>query len=231
MNLTPDDIVFMQIGRLSINATLVFTWISMIVLVGGAWLATRNWRPDRPPSRWRNALEIIVLAIEGQVAEVSSRAMRPVIYFAGTLFLFIAIANILAIVPGFLSPVGSLSTTVALTMAVLLAVPIFSIRHQGVSHYVRQFLQPSWVLLPFNIMNEVSRAVSLAVRLYGNVMSGAVIAAILLTIAPFFFPVLMKMLGLITGVIQAYIFAILATVYIAAAMADHETVKHKESHD
>lgn len=232
MKLTPDAIVLVQIGGLNINATLLFTWIVMALLVAGSWLATRHWHPGEPPSRWRNMLEMVVLFIEQQVAEVSSHAIRPVMYFAGTLFLFIALSNIMAIVPGFRSPMGSLSTTVALTLAVLIAVPVFSIYHSGWRHYVRQFFQPVWLLLPFNLLGEMSKAISLSIRLYGNVMSGAVIVAILLTIAPFFFPILMEMLGLITGLIQAYIFAMLATVYIATAMADHDNVKQKRNqHD
>ena len=229
MQLTPDATVYYSLGWFNVNATLVFTWLVMALLVLMSWLATRNLRPDQPPSRWRNMLEQIVLLIEKQVAEVSSEAVRPVTYFAGTLFLFIALSNLLTIVPGFKAPTGSLSTTVALTIAVLVAVPAFSLVHKGAGHYLKQFLQPSWVLLPFNLLGEMSKGVSLSIRLYGNIMSGAVIAAILLSIAPFFFPVVMELLGLITGLIQAYIFAILATVYIASALADtHKPQKNKE---
>lgn len=232
MHLTPDKIVYFSVGGFDVNATIVNTWVVMALLVGISWLATRNLRPDRPPGRWRNALELIVKAIEQQVAEVNGQALRPVMYFAGTLFLFIAMSNLLLVVPGFEPPTGSLSTTLALTIAVLAAVPVFSIVHRGAGQYLRQFLQPSWVMLPFNLLSEVSKVVSLSIRLYGNIMSGTVIAAILLSIAPFFFPVVMEMLGLITGMIQAYIFAILATVYIAAGMADTRNIKSKRnSHD
>lgn len=219
MHLTPDNIIYFTLAGMPFNATIINTWIVMAILVAISYFATRNWRADRAPSPWRNALELIVKAIEQQVEEISSFAIRPVVYFAGTLFLFIALANLLTIVPGFRSPTGSLSTTLALTLAVLVAVPLFSISHYGVTHYLRQFFQPTWVMLPFNLLSEFSKAISLSVRLYGNIMSGAVIAAILLTIAPFFFPIVMELLGLLTGMIQAYIFAILATVYIASAMA------------
>ena len=161
-----------------------------------------------PPSRWRGALEFIVKTIEGQVIEVTQQKAKHVLYFAGTLFLFICMANVLAIIPGFKSPTGSLSTTVALTISVLLAVPLFGMVRFGFGHYFKSLFQPSWFMLPFNLIGEFSKAISLSIRLYGNVMSGAVIAAILLTIAPFFFPVIMQMLGLLTGFIQAYIFAI-----------------------
>lgn len=217
MQLTPDAVVYAQWGVFSLNATLINTWIVMAVLVSLSALVTRNLRPDAPPNRWRGALEWLVQLIEAQIAEVNPRSARHVIYFAGTLFLFIAMANLMAAIPGFRPPTGSLSTTVALTICVLLAVPLFAIHQSGVLAYLRHFIQPSIFILPFNLVGELSKAVSLAVRLYGNVMSGAVIAVILLGVAPFFFPVLMELLSLITGMIQAYIFAILATVYIAAA--------------
>jgi F-type H+-transporting ATPase subunit a len=122
-------------------------------------------------------------------------------------------------VPGFDTPTASLSTTAALALSVLIAVPLFGIGSRGLGGYLKTYVQPSFVMLPFNIISEFSRGISLAIRLYGNIMSGAVIAAILLGVAPFFFPVVMDMLGLLTGIIQAYIFAILATVYISTATA------------
>lgn len=220
MHLTPDDIIYFQWGSFKLNATLVFTWLVMAILVGGSYLITRNWSAKTAPSPWRNGLEMLVLLIEKQVKELSDKAVVPIVYFSGTLFLFIGLANLLAVVPGFRSPTGSLSTTLALTLAVLFAVPLFSFMHAeaGKAGYLRQLVQPSFILLPFNLLGEASKAISLAIRLYGNVMSGAVIVAILLGIAPFFFPVIMEMLGLITGIIQAYIFAILAAVYISAAL-------------
>ena len=130
--------------------------------------------------------------------------------------MFIAVCNILGIVPGFEPPTGSLSTTAALAACVFVAVPLFGIAQKGLS-YFGQYIKPSVFMLPFNIMGELSRTLALAVRLFGNVMSGSMIAAILLAIAPLIFPILMQALGLLTGLIQAYIFAILAMVYIAAA--------------
>lgn len=185
MQLTPDATIIFSLGPLDINATLVFTWLVMAVLTGVSLLVSRKLQPDAPPSLLRGALEVVVKAIEQQVSEVTDRAVRPVLYFAGTLFLFVAASNLLLVVPGFQPPTGSLSTTVALTITILLAVPVFSIRHQGLGHYLRQFIQPTWLLLPFNLIGEFSKAISLSIRLYGNVMSGAVIAAILLGVAPF----------------------------------------------
>ena len=220
MELSPDDSVILTWGALRLNATVVNTWVVMALLTGLSWLVTRRLRPDQPPGRLRNALEVLVTLIEAQIGAVTDNAVRPVMYFAGTLFLFIAGCAVLAVIPGFRSPVGSLSTTVALTLAVLLAVPIFALAHGGLRHYLGSFIRPTVLLLPFHLLGELSKAVSLSVRLYGNVMSGAVIAAILLGIAPFFFPIIMDLFGLLIGLIQAYIFTILAAVYISAAMAE-----------
>lgn len=220
IQLTPDAIVLLELGALRLNVTIVNTWVVMALLVGMSWLVTRKLRPDTPPGRWRNALETLVLLIEAQIRAITHSAVRRVMYFAGTLFLFIAGANLLALIPGFAAPTGSLSTTVALTLAVLLAVPGFAMAERGWSGYLRHLTQPTWVLLPFNILGELSRGVSLSIRLYGNVMSGAVIAAILLSIAPFFFPVVMQLFGVLVGLIQAYIFAILAAVYTSSALSE-----------
>ena len=233
MQLTPDNKIVFHIGSFAVNATIVNTWIVMAVLVGISILVTRNLRADTAPGRWRSALELIVTMIQGQIEEVTRSGARHVLYFAGTLFLFIALANVLTVIPGFATPTSSLSTTVALTISVLVAIPMFGISHGGVRQYLRTFIEPSIIMLPFNIIGEFSRGISLAIRLYGNVMSGAVIAAILLSIAPFFFPVVMDMLGLLTGFIQAYIFAILATVYISSAMAEPsvKTSEKDKNHD
>lgn len=219
MQLTPDDTIVFTILGIGINATVVNTWVIMALLVGASALVTRRPRPDVPPSRWRTALEVVVSGIVGQIAEVTQRRDPRILYFVGTLFLFIVTANLLMVVPGFDTPTASLSTTVALALSVLVAVPVFGIGSRGLGGYLKTYAEPSIIMLPFNVVSEASRGVSLAIRLYGNIMSGAVIAAILLSIAPFFFPVVMDMLGLLTGVIQAYIFAVLATVYISSATA------------
>lgn len=227
MQLSPDQTIVFTLGNWPVSATIVNTWIVMVLLVGISMLVTRRLRADKAPGRWRSALELIVTMIQGQIEEVTHSGARHVLYFAGTLFLFIAAANLLTVIPGFAAPTSSLSTTVALTLSVLVAIPLFGITNGGLRQYLHKFIEPSLIMLPFNIIGEFSRGISLAIRLYGNVMSGAVIAAILLSIAPFFFPVVMDMLGLLTGFIQAYIFAILATVYISSAMAE-TPVKNSE---
>ncbi|WP_343225605.1 F0F1 ATP synthase subunit A [Novilysobacter antarcticus] len=219
MQLSPDQTIIFMLGGIPVNATIFYTWIVMALLTGTSILVTRKLRPDVPPNRWRTTLEVIVQGIQGQIDEISVRHDRRLLYFSGTLFLFIVTSNLLMVIPGFHPPTASLSTTTALALSVLVAVPIFGIGNQGIGGYLKTWVQPSVIMLPFNIVGEFSRGVSLAIRLYGNIMSGAVIAGILLGVAPFFFPVVMDMLGLLTGVIQAYIFAILATVYISSATA------------
>ena len=219
MELTPDENIIFTLQGISITATVVNTWLIMALLTGVSMLITRNLRPDVPPNRWRTMLEVIVNGIVGQIAEITERRDPRILYFVGTLFLFIVTANLLTVVPGFDTPTASLSTTAALALSVLVAVPVFGIGSRGFFGYLKTYIEPSFVMLPFDIIGEFSRGISLAIRLYGNIMSGAVIGAILLGVAPFFFPVVMDMLGLLTGVIQAYIFAILATVYISSATA------------
>ena len=217
MTLSPDETIMFMIWGIPVNATIFYTWIVMAVLTGASMLITCNLRADVPPNRWRTALEVIVQGIQSQIEEISQGPSRHLLYFAGTLFLFVAVSNLLLVVPGFEPPTSSLSTTTALALSVLVAVPLFGITSRGIGGYFKTYLEPSFIMLPFNIISEFSRGISLAIRLYGNIMSGAVIAAILLTVAPFFFPVVMDLLGLLTGMIQAYIFAILATVYISSA--------------
>jgi F-type H+-transporting ATPase subunit a len=218
VHLSPDQIVFWQHGFLKLNATIVFTWALMLALAVGSMLITRKLATGLRRSRWQNLLEIVVTAIEKQIEEVGLREPRQYIGFLGSLFLFVASASLCTVIPGFDPPTGSLSTTVALALCVFVAVPMFGISDQGVLGYLKSYAQPTLVMLPFNIVGEASRTLALAVRLFGNMMSGAMIIAILLTITPFVFPVLLTMLGLLTGMVQAYIFFILATVYIAAAM-------------
>jgi F-type H+-transporting ATPase subunit a len=162
-------------------------------------------------------LEIVVTGIAKQIEEVGLQNPKKYIGFLGTLFLFVALASVCTIIPGYEPPTGSLSTTVALALCVLVAVPMFGIEDQGVGGYLKSYIEPTFIMLPFNIISEVSRTLALAVRLFGNMMSGAMIIGILLTITPFVFPIVMTALGLLTGMVQAYIFFILATVYIAAA--------------
>lgn len=217
MHLSPDEIVFWQYGFFKLNATIATTWALMLVLAVGAKLITRKLSTDLTRSRWQNLLEIVVTGIEQQIADVGLRNPRKYIGFLGTLFLFVAMASLCTIIPGYEPPTGSLSTTAALALCVMVAVPLFGIEDQGLAGYLKSYLKPTVIMLPFNIISEISRTLALAVRLFGNMMSGAMIIGILLSITPFIFPIVMTLLGLLTGMVQAYIFSILAAVYIAAA--------------
>jgi F-type H+-transporting ATPase subunit a len=217
MRLSPDQLVYWQHGPFKLNATIVFTWLLMIVLAAGSNLITRRLTSSPNRSRWQNVLEIIVTGIEQQIEAVGLTKPRKYLPFLGTLFLFLASAALCTIIPGYEPPTASLSTTAALALCVLVAVPLFGIMEQGIGGYLESYLQPTVIMLPFNIISECSRTLALAVRLFGNMMSGSMILAILLTITPFVFPIVMSLLGLLTGMVQAYIFGILATVYIAAA--------------
>jgi F-type H+-transporting ATPase subunit a len=215
--LTPDANIFWQWHFVKLNATIAYTWLVMGILVIGSWLVTRGLKVDPPISRLQNLLEAVVDMVRTEIAQLSGQQPDKYLTFIGTLFLFIAVCNILSVVPGFFAPTASLSTTAALAACVFVAVPLFGIAQQGLFSYLKQYAKPTLFMLPFNIIGELSRTLALAVRLFGNIMSGAKISAILLAVAPLFFPVVMHALGLLTGLIQAYIFAILAMVYIASA--------------
>src|SRR5690606_34652368 len=222
MRLSPDQIVFWEYGFININLTIVTTWALMIILVVGAWLITRNVKTDIKRSRWQNILELTVLLIRDQIKEIGLKKPDKYLGFIGTLFLFIAVSSLFTIVPWYEPPTGSLSTTAALAISVFISVPVFGIVASGFKGYLRSLIQPNFLMLPLNIIGEISRTISLAFRLFGNMMSGGLIATILISIAPFFFPIIMDALGLLMGMLQAYIFAILATVYIAAGIQNEE---------
>jgi F-type H+-transporting ATPase subunit a len=227
MKLSPDETIFWQHGILTVNLTMVTTWALMIVLVAGSWLITRNLKTGIRISRWQCMLEMIVTGMKNQISEIGLRRPKKFLGFIGTLFLFIAVANLCIVFPGYVPPTGSLSTTVALALCVFLAVPFFGILESGIRGYLKSYVQPTVIMLPFNIIGEISRTLALAVRLFGNIMSGGMIVGILLSIAPLIFPLLMTLLGLVTGLVQAYIFSILATVYIAAATQESREINTK----
>lgn len=227
MRATPDGLILWQSGFFKINGTIVFTWVVMAVLIGIALLATRNLSSGKRISRLQNLLELIVGKLRGQMREMLGRGGLKYLAFIGSLFLFISVANLLAVVPIYEPPTGSFSLTAALAISVFFAVPIFGIADAGFGGYFKQYLKPSPFMLPFNIISELSRTLSLAVRLFGNIMSGTMIVGVLLSIAPILVPLVMEVLGLIIGQIQAYIFAALATVYIGSALRSSDEQRRK----
>lgn len=219
--------------------TMINTWFVMSLLVVGAWFITRRLRREPPFSRSQHLLEFLVDAIYTQIGEITRGNARPYVPFVGTLFLFILTANVLAVLPSagawfpgglavYHPPTASLDTTTALALCVLVAVPVFTVTRRGVRHWLKGYIEPTPFMLPFNVIGDVSRTLALAVRLFGNMMSGVVIGGILLSIAPLFFPTIMQLFGLLTGAIQAYIFAVLAMVYIASAVQVQDERSHVE---
>jgi F-type H+-transporting ATPase subunit a len=221
-DISPDQVVLWQWGGVSLNATLLFTWGIMLLLVAGSFLVTRHLSSGERIPRWQNLLEIVVAGIRDQIRDIGHQDPVRYVPLVGTLFLFVGLSNLLAVVPGYVPPTASLSTTAALAVCVFIAVPLYGILATGPVDYFRQYARPTIFMLPFNVMGELSRTLALAVRLFGNMMSGTKIAAIFLALAPLFFPIVMQVLGLLTGLIQAYIFAVLAMVYIASATQAHQ---------
>jgi F-type H+-transporting ATPase subunit a len=217
VNLTSDQQILWQHGFVKLNGTIVTTWAMMLVMASGSKLITRKLATEGAISRWQGMLEIVVTGIGKQIQEAGLSQPEKYLSFLGTLFLFIATSSLCIIIPGYRPPTGSLSTTAALALCVFIAVPLFGISDQGLGGYLKTYTKPTLIMLPFNVISELSRTLALAVRLFGNMMSGVMIVGILLTITPFIFPIVMTALGLLTGMVQAYIFSILAAVYIAAA--------------
>jgi len=230
MTLSPDDIAIFSLGPWTVTATLVYSWVVMALLVVASALVTRTvTSAGADLGRGQNVLEALVAFLLDQIRDITNQDPEPYLPFVGTLFLFIVTSNVLSVVPGFEPPTGSLTTAAALALCVFVAVPAFGIRKLGWRTYLGNYLRPTPFLLPFTIIGELSRTLALAVRLFGNVMSGSVIAVILLSVAPLLFPVIMQAFGLLIGVIQAYIFAILAIVYIASGTeAQERTARARE---
>ncbi|HNR12280.1 MAG TPA: F0F1 ATP synthase subunit A [Thermodesulfobacteriota bacterium] len=217
MELNPDSRIWWEWGVLKINDTIAYTWIVMALLVLFSALVTRNISTEMRLSRSQNVLETIISFLRSQIHDVIGQNPQPFLAFIGTLYLFIALANFLSFVPVYHPPTASLSTTAALAACVFCAVPLYGIKNKGFFGYLKHYTQPTFFMLPFHVIGELSRTLALAVRLFGNVLSGTVVAAILLSIAPLLFPVLMQLLELLIGQVQAYIFTILAAVYIGSA--------------
>lgn len=224
--ISPDQVIIWSWGFITINATILYTWLVMAILVAGSWFVTRNLSSEINVSRWQHFLEVIVSIIRGEINEMTKKGADAFIPLVGTLFLFICLSNILVIVPGFVAPTSSMTTTAALATCVFVAVPFYGITRTGVFHYIKEYFQPNFIFFPFHVMGELSRTLALTVRLFGNIMSHEKVVGILLAVTPFLFPVVMQVLGLLIGIIQAYIFAILSMVYIASALSTEDETHH-----
>jgi F-type H+-transporting ATPase subunit a len=213
-----------HLGPLHIGATVLTTWLLMAVLTGVAWLGTRKLRVENP-TRLQTALEGVFLVLQQAIEDTAPGHAARLLPFIGTLWLFIATANLTGLVPGLRSPTGDLSLTVALAILVFLSVHWFGIRIDGLKAYLRHYLDPNPILLPFHLLGEVTRTLALAVRLFGNMMSLEMAAMLVLLVAGFLAPIPLLMLHIVEALVQAYIFGTLALVYVAGALQSHELNK------
>jgi F-type H+-transporting ATPase subunit a len=209
-------VVVFHMGPLQVTQPVVTTWAIMAVLAVGSWALTRRLRPE--PSRRQAILELLVTGIESQIGEVLRRDARPLLPLLGTLFIFLLVANVSGVVPGVQAPTGRIETPAALALIVFLSVHWFGVRSRGLLGYLGSFAQPKLIMLPLNLLSEVTRTFSLMVRLFGNIMSGEFLIALLLALAGLLVPIPLMALELLVGVVQAYIFSVLATVFIGAAV-------------
>jgi F-type H+-transporting ATPase subunit a len=213
--------VVIRLGSLAITDTVITTWWIMLAFVLIGIVVARRLRPE--PARWQTALEGVVATIEAAIAEVlPGAATRRVLPFVGTLWTFILTANLAGLIPGVHAPTRDLSATAALALLVFLSTHWFGIRAKGLRDYLRHYVEPSVILLPFHVVSELTRTLALAIRLFGNMMSLEMAALLVLLIAGFLVPVPLLMLHLIEAVVQAYIFGMLALIYIAGALEPPE---------
>src|SRR6476619_7313007 len=214
------DVLF-NIGAVTISQTVVTTWVLTLLMALGSWAATRRLRVT--PGPVQVVLEGIIEAIENAIRAVLPGEARRVLPFIATLWLFIVVANLSGLIPGVDAPTGNLSTTAALAVLVFLSVHWFGIRSEGIATYVRHYLAPIPLMLPFHIISEMTRTLALAVRLFGNMMSLEMAALLVLLVGGFLVPVPLLMLHIIEALIQAYIFGMLALIYIAGAIHSQQS--------
>ena len=209
------DVLF-HVGPVPITQPVVTTWAIMAFLVLISWLALRA-ADTSSPGRLQTALEILVEAITKQLSEIVGAKTEPFVPLLGTMFIFLAVANLAAVLPDVKTPAGHIETPAALAAIVFFSVHYFGIRIQGAGKYFRHYAQPSVILLPLNVLSEITRTFSLMIRLFGNMMSHEFVLAIVIFLSGLLVPIPFMLLGIMIGLIQAYIFTVLATVYIAAA--------------
>lgn len=223
----PASIVF-TFGWLQITSTVVTTWGLMLVFGVGCWFATRQLSINQP-GMVQTALEGVVQSIEVGIEGVLPGRAGLLLPFIGTLWLFVAVANLTGLVPEMHSPTADLSTTAALAFLVFLSVHWYGIRSSSLKAYLRHYLTPSPILLPFHVLGEFSRTLALAMRLFGNIMSLEMAALLVLLVAGLLVPVPVLMLHIVEALVQAYIFGTLALIYIAGGMQSHEVSEAPEA--
>jgi len=206
------------LGAIPISGPVAVTWGIMAVLASLAWLTNRSL--SLIPDRGQTVLELFVTAVDGQIREAMQREPAPFRSLVGTIFLFVLVANWISVLPGLEPPTAHLETDAALALVVLAATVFFGVTTRGLRGYLATFAEPSWVMIPLNIVEQVTRTFSLIVRLFGNVMSGVFLIGVLLSLAGLLVPIPLMALELLTGAVQAYIFAVLATVFIGAAVSE-----------
>lgn len=209
--------VLFHLGPVPVTDTVATTWGLMAALTAGAALATRNLKVR--PGRLQAALELLVTGVQGQIRETLRTDPGPYIAFLGGLFVFVASANLLSLIPGLEPPTAHIETDAALAVIVFCATHWFGVRAKGLGPYLADFAKPTWLMLPLNLISEFTRAFSLMVRLFGNIMSGVFIIGVVLSLVGLFAPIPFMALELLTGLIQAYIFTVLAMVFIGGAVS------------
>ncbi|MGZ8404737.1 MAG: F0F1 ATP synthase subunit A [Nitrospira sp.] len=212
-----------QLGPVVLAEPVLTTWGIMFALVVGSWIGTRRLSLD--PGPVQVVLEGLLGAADEAIRTVLPAQTARLLPFIATLWLFIMVANLSGLIPGVHAPTGDLSTTAALAVIVFLSVHWFGIRSEGIRAYLRHYLAPMPIMLPFHLMSELTRTLALAIRLFGNIMSLEMAALLVLLVAGFLVPIPLLILHIIEALIQAYIFGMLALIYIAGAIHSQESRK------
>jgi F-type H+-transporting ATPase subunit a len=218
-----------ELGPLQLTSTVITTWVVMAAIGLLAWLTTRRLQtiPDRPQAM----VEAIVLIIEESIRDIAPQHVDEILPFIGSLWIFLILANLVGLIPGMHSPTRDLSATAAIAFLVFLSVHWYGIRIQGLKNHLLHYLKPSPILLPFNLISEVTRTIALAVRLFGNIMSLEMIALLVLLVAGFLVPVPILMLHIVEALVQAYIFGMLALIYVAGSLQSQQLTQRKQGED
>jgi F-type H+-transporting ATPase subunit a len=210
------SVILFHLGPIAITRPLVTTWVIMLVLIAACWGITRRLQV-RPDGR-QAVLEIVVTGIAQQIEDVIRKDPRPFLPLLGTLFIFVVTANLSGLLPGVQAPTSKLETPAALALIVFFSVHYFGVRARGLRGYLASFAEPKLIMLPLNIVSQLTRTFSLMVRLFGNVMSGEFVIALVVALAGLFVPIPLMVLEILVGIVQAYIFTVLATVFVGAAV-------------